>query len=422
MFIEVSELKALIIDLDSFPEPNDVEWDKVVISLRCLFISSHSSRLDSIKSLYPNAMCTKYGSLLFLNDNSVKQFLNSINMRSYETAFVSCNFDNVKSLMDYPIGTILISNSEVIPYNKCGFCPDFKLDKIHDILMVFDKTYVGFMSEMGASKPWISNLSSNKTQYAHMILSEIEYNDVNLRIIAGGRYFNKHNVRNKTHQLSNRITRNKGTYRVAQDNIFTPIFSNMVSYCNEYIDKISGITRVPPRPGNEDRFCKTVNELCNTFGFNNYLNNMECISSYPQQKSFGFNDRLDNVNGKFKFNKHIHGQHIVLIDDVITTGSTALECAKVLFNNGASAVTAIVLGINQYEIEWRTNDYKPLNCESCGSEMVMKFNGRSEEAFFGCSGFRSGCRKSLRFEDGFIKNNENNSITRQNNLDIDFLF
>ncbi len=53
-------------------------------------------------------------------------------------------------------------------------------------------------------------------------------------------------------------------------------------------------------------------------------------------------ERIENVRGAFSINeklKHVvAGKNIILADDVITTGSTILECAKVLKDNGAGYV------------------------------------------------------------------------------------
>lgn len=57
------------------------------------------------------------------------------------------------------------------------------------------------------------------------------------------------------------------------------------------------------------------------------------------------NDRARNVRGAFKVydKKQVLGAKILLIDDVITTGATVSECAKVLKRNGAKEVWALAL-------------------------------------------------------------------------------
>lgn len=56
-------------------------------------------------------------------------------------------------------------------------------------------------------------------------------------------------------------------------------------------------------------------------------------------------DRLKNLNGAFSIkNPHeIKGKHVLLIDDIFTTGSTINECAKLLKENGAECVDFFTL-------------------------------------------------------------------------------
>lgn len=53
-------------------------------------------------------------------------------------------------------------------------------------------------------------------------------------------------------------------------------------------------------------------------------------------------ERIENVRGAFeinpKYQEFISGKNVILVDDVITTGSTILECARVLKENKAGYV------------------------------------------------------------------------------------
>ncbi len=58
-------------------------------------------------------------------------------------------------------------------------------------------------------------------------------------------------------------------------------------------------------------------------------------------------EREENVSGAFKIAhpQKVFGRNILLVDDVITTGSTINECAKVLLDNGAAKVYAASIAI-----------------------------------------------------------------------------
>ncbi len=51
--------------------------------------------------------------------------------------------------------------------------------------------------------------------------------------------------------------------------------------------------------------------------------------------------RRINLSGAFKTKNGVKGKRILLIDDVITTGTTLCECADTLYNAGAKSVTLI---------------------------------------------------------------------------------
>lgn len=56
------------------------------------------------------------------------------------------------------------------------------------------------------------------------------------------------------------------------------------------------------------------------------------------QKKLHHTDRRKNIVGKFKCDEDLSGKTVLVIDDVLTTGSTTGECAKILKEHGAKRV------------------------------------------------------------------------------------
>jgi len=54
-------------------------------------------------------------------------------------------------------------------------------------------------------------------------------------------------------------------------------------------------------------------------------------------------ERFANVDGVFDVTRDVTGKHILLVDDVLTTGSTANSCALTLKNSGAAGVKLLTL-------------------------------------------------------------------------------
>jgi ComF family protein len=64
------------------------------------------------------------------------------------------------------------------------------------------------------------------------------------------------------------------------------------------------------------------------------------------QKHKGKKQRLENKNRFYlRSDSSVRGKNVLLIDDVMTTGNTVKECAKVLLDNGAKRVEALCFAL-----------------------------------------------------------------------------
>lgn len=73
------------------------------------------------------------------------------------------------------------------------------------------------------------------------------------------------------------------------------------------------------------------------------------VLNTPSQSTLGRGDRYENLKGAFKVKKKekVSGLRILLVDDVMTTGSTLEQCGKALMAAGASQVDAYVVAIRR---------------------------------------------------------------------------
>ena len=63
----------------------------------------------------------------------------------------------------------------------------------------------------------------------------------------------------------------------------------------------------------------------------------------PPQQGQNATERKKNLKNAFSLTHPLKGEHVLLVDDVLTTGATVRECCRVLKKNGAGKVTVAVL-------------------------------------------------------------------------------
>jgi ComF family protein len=71
------------------------------------------------------------------------------------------------------------------------------------------------------------------------------------------------------------------------------------------------------------------------------------VKEAPPQAGLGRAERLKNPAGTYAVDerkrRRIEGRHVLLVDDVLTTGATAGECARLLLEAGAADVIVAVV-------------------------------------------------------------------------------
>ncbi|SFP17209.1 ComF family protein [Salibacterium halotolerans] len=372
MLIDAQNIKGLIIDINTFGDKNINNLVKKLPSeLKRTFIINNQlkgfSRKYNEDFLFTN-------SLEISKSKVVRQALIKMELNTHEVAYVSEDIHSFESL-DSPVGTIFIGNGFDI--NNSGFLPDFLINKIEEVKNINTPKHIGYMGE------WRSIDKEHKSNSRILVFNDsINANETkNIKIISSGRYYeytkNNHNM----HLLSNRIKRMK---KFNQDDPYlTNIFKRLVKYINDKHFYVDGIISVPSRPGESNRFFNVCKQLSQHFNIENLNSLVFTIENYRPQQGLGQADRKVNVKDVFKTNFDFSGKNIVLIDDVISTGSTTKEVSKEILNAGANNVIVASLGINQFSSN-SFIDTKTIKCSNCDGKIKLKIN-KSNEPYFECN-------------------------------------
>jgi ComF family protein len=74
------------------------------------------------------------------------------------------------------------------------------------------------------------------------------------------------------------------------------------------------------------------------------------VRETPSQTGLSPTERVENVRGAFAATDRLDGRHVLLVDDVCTTGATLYACARTLKRAGAASVQAIVATRATYSV------------------------------------------------------------------------
>jgi ComF family protein len=73
------------------------------------------------------------------------------------------------------------------------------------------------------------------------------------------------------------------------------------------------------------------------------IDSVKRVKRTPYQSGLHSADRRRNLNGAFRVRDDFRARHVLIIDDVITTGETCRQLARVLIQNGAEQVSVLAL-------------------------------------------------------------------------------
>jgi len=137
---------------------------------------------------------------------------------------------------------------------------------------------------------------------------------------------------------------------IIKDLIWAMKYDNKRSYAKElarYLEAEKGLVCFVPSDGKTRRsrgydqaelLARHYSKI-NNLNFSKVLIRKKHISQVGKSRK----ERMQNTLGNFVVSKDVKGADLILIDDVLTTGSTAKECAKVLKKAGAKSVRVVAL-------------------------------------------------------------------------------
>jgi HAD superfamily hydrolase (TIGR01549 family) len=190
-----------------------------------------------------------------------------------------------------------------------------------------------------------------------------------------GRYYSMSDPRHATSKLSNDIIAFKNNS--ANSEFFAPTF---VAAFDHY--KLLGdfryVAAVPPKPGQSNRFAELLTKIGEQCNLEPLQDGLRCDKDYGGIKHLKPDERRAAVKGCFDSKYDWKNNDVILIDDVLTSAATTMECVATLKRKGAGNVLVAALGKDQSAFDHKF-------CPLCGRTMKIR-NGRNGQ-FWGCVGY-----------------------------------
>lgn len=392
MYRYVTELKALVIDIDSFAEIDYSSWDEIAGKFSCLFLTLRKELKDCLAQRYGqtavylmNEYLQKFAPTPVLHGDVLK----ILNVKTTELAYVSCDINFLRRALTFCSGTVWITNG--ITYEDISTSPD---------IICFDLSYFLYHLQTGGGGFFCEKLLSpceNKSGIMVPTLFPIDENLITIFVL--GRYYGYSHYMKQKHPYSAAIYWNK-KMKSKLYGVFEETFSEMYEAAIDVIRKqvmIDGVCSVPPHVGEQSRFHWILENISRSFGVKNLQDKFISIKDYPKQKGMSSYGRQENIIGAFQYKGNLEGENVVLLDDVVTTGSTLRECIRTLYRAGAETVIPVVLAVNQFPGNYWSSAEPEVICPYCGDSMLLLVNSTRKTFFYSCYQ----CKHSFNFDAGW---------------------
>lgn len=288
-------------------------------------------------------------------DLAMRDLMRARGLHPWESLFITGSPREAALVGAIGVATILWGDPSEVLHNHL---PDF-LAQSHDTLRHFlAGHYYGYFGEMLAHGGSATGLFHLYDQ-VHLLNPA-----VSARVIVGGRYFPKDDRRHAIHPLSQKII---GFKRES----YRDMLADLTNYSLDVLRRTERWDFITAVPGHDASnrlgtlFALSAKQRPDLYARVRIEAGLLTVAhSYPSQKNSGnWLKRAINVSGAFQAVRTVTGIG-VLVDDVITSGATVMECVKVLTMAGADKVLVVEFATSQ-DILKPTHD-RQLICGSCG--------------------------------------------------------
>lgn len=217
-------------------------------------------------------------------------------------------------------------------------------------------------------------------------------NPENLAIYCFGRYFSQKNEitarLHDNHKLSQDIFEKENatsnySVPVYWNQIFSNIIKNISSYPKSKIDQFDIVTVIPAKENKVKRLENMLGTIQHEHEGVQFLTELFYFEKgAPSLKSLPKVQRLETLKKYLrvnaKYSSSISGKNILILDDVITTGSTLKVSCELLIALGAN----VVLGSCIAKTVSLQREFK--QCPNCDSELILRKNHTTHARFWSC--------------------------------------
>jgi len=414
MFFTLQKIEGFIINVDDFRDDAAL-LDQIVDELKprykLVFASKSGTDFSALRLTKDDVVVAESSFEKFMYQNVLRRAITKMGSAPSTTVFLCKDAGSLRSAHELLLGTILMHRHSVAPLERLKIFqqfPDFLVQDLEDLRVCLSGECLGFGGEFLAAPEGIFLFHEDDIKYhEYPLVPNLEHTDCPVHV--AGRYFSPSDPRYSFHALSNRILHSKKNPG-AQAECFAELISLGVWVATD--GSFDAITRVPSRPSKVDRLALYLKAMpkAERFKSHNFYpasiqpELLKCPDDYPKLTTMDFKSRKTAVKGAFSADPQVEGKHIVLVDDVQTTGATLNECIRVLKAAGAAKISPLVLAYHPYTLQsLGLSVEQEIPCGPCDSHLIGKCNSKTGEPFFGCANwkFNDGINHAYKtFKDG----------------------